>query len=63
MMLEIIEFDDGEYGIRNQMTGQILSAHGQLLSFKTPERAERRARKIAKNLNRTLRKLQKKGKI
>lgn len=62
-MLEIIEFDDGEYGIRNQMTGQILAAHGEILSFKTPERAEKRARKISKNLNRTIRKLQKKGTI
>ena len=45
------------------MTGQILAQHGEILSFKTPERAEKRARKIAKNLNRAIRKLQKKGKI
>ena len=62
-MFEIIEFDDGEFGIRDLDNGKILAAYGEVLSFKTRERAERRARKIAKNLNRQIRKAQKKGKI
>lgn len=60
-MFEVIMFDDGEYGIRDQDSGQILAEHGVVLSFTTHERAEKRARKIAKRLNRELRKAQKKG--
>lgn len=62
-MYEVIEFDDGTYGIRDQFTGKILAAYGEVLSFSTYERAEKRARKIAKKLNRTLRKAEKKGRI
>lgn len=63
-MFEVIEFDDGEYGIRNTWTDQILAEHGVILSFKKRERAEKRANKIAKRLNRQIRKLEKKkGKI
>lgn len=62
-MFEIIQFDDGEYGIRDMISGQILAAYGEILSFKTYEQAEKRARKIAKKFNRAHRKAQKKGRI
>lgn len=62
-MFEVIEFDDGEYGIRNTYTGKILSNYGEVLSFTTYERAEKRAKKIAKKFNRAVRNAKKKGQI
>lgn len=62
-MLEVIQFDDGTYGIRNVWSDQILAERGEILSYPDPKRAEKKARKIAKNLNRALRKAEKKGKL
>lgn len=62
-MLEVIKFDDDTYGLRNQMTGQILARDGVVISRRSPEAAARAGRKIAKRLNRAIHKLEKKGKI
>lgn len=59
-MFEIIKFDDGEFGILNQRTKKILAWHGEVISYPTQKAAEKRARKIAKNFNRALRRQQKK---
>ena len=55
-MLEVIPFDDGTYGIREQATGKILARDGVVISRPTVKAAEKAARKMAKNFNRAIRK-------
>lgn len=52
-MLEVVQFADGTYGIRNTWTGILLSRRsGKTLSYKTPEKAHRKMRKCIEDLNR-----------
>lgn len=62
-MIEVVQFDDGTFGLRNTMTGQILARHNRILSYKTEDRAYKQAERIVKKLNKTIRSLEKNNKV
>lgn len=59
-MIELIEFFDGRYGLRNIHTGYVLTdRRGKVKSFKTPEKAGKYVEHINAKLAKTLARLTK----
>ena len=56
-MLNIIQFENGRFGLQNAWTGIILTKKGKVRSYRSIKRASRASNRIMRELQKTVQKV------